>query len=101
MELLIPSLTMGASAAAQGSRVGFVASRLADHPRILCAVTSASRAYQPIAAYYHVAGTVQAGIATMDAVYRGDYAMAGLHLVDAGLNAMGASASLRQARQMG
>jgi hypothetical protein len=100
-ELLITSLTLGASAAAQGGRVGFVASRLADHPRVLCAVTTASRAYQPVAAYYHVTGTVQAATATMDSIRQGDYAMAGLHMVDAGLNAMGASAALRESARMG
>ena len=92
---------MGASAAAQGSRAGFVASRLADYPRAVCAVTSASRAYQPIAAIYHVAGTVQAGSAAIDAVYRGDYGTAALQMVNVGLNAMGASASLRQTWQWG
>jgi hypothetical protein len=100
-ELLITSLTMGASAAAQGGRLGFVASRLADYPRVACAVTSASRAYQPIAAYYHVAGTIQAGMAAGDAVNRGDYGVAALQMFNAGLNAMGASGALRQSAQMG
>jgi hypothetical protein len=100
-ELLLTSITMGASVAAQGSRAGLVAARLADHPRIVCAVTTASRAYQPIAAFYQVRGTIEAGVAVMDAIYHDDYAGAALYLVDAGLNAMGAAASLRESARLG
>lgn len=100
-ELILTAATMGTTQLAINGATRYVAARFANHPRLLCGMTTAARLYQPVAAVRTVSGMVQGGQRAVDAINRGDYEAAARHIVDVGLNSVAAYGSVRESLRFG